>query len=785
MAKSAEDKFVRGKDLTTVGSEVKSKLSLKQDNIADLQTIRSGAALGATALQYTPVGEIDPSITPADYATREELNLCATKAEVNQLGQEFSELKGPFSLPFITGQYISIPAEGSAIGNPTTSAAYNYARINVTPGDTATIRGAGGNGPRLWAFVDATEKVLSRAEAGVDTRNNPAVLTIPANAAELIVNVNNSAVYSATYETQSNLQKEFAERDEKIVLVGQEISGLNVDVNSFRIDGPVGSSYNNVYDGRIPVGSVIVNKSGYNIGLWLVGASNYVSIKNNRSYVLTTTPGVKIQLLGHPIDDSGYISIIGRNDTKLAMIRPVESLLNQGKNLFNPNAEDIVIGATLTTGGGTSPNDSYNVSGWIRVKENTTYVFSRGGVASNVRSLCVYNADKIVIDALTSDNVNSITTTDGCCFLRFFVAKNVFASYQLEEAETPTAYSPFEEKIKPSLLPTIVPNIGAMNAIQMSGTLANGQSLSTPICIYKNIMLSAKVTGTIASVLMGLGINGYYGRWIEVTQTQIILYDRNGQHSSPRTHGLTLGEFTTIELSKDDNTGNFKARIINDYGALYEWDMQNIGLAGGNPAIVNNGTQSIQAKFVIFPRDLSAKIWGFGDSYFSFQDSARWTYYAINWGYDKWLLNALGGEASPAAYTNFETLFATGARPEYILWCMGMNDGADTTTPNANWLTAVQNLIQTCEENGITPILATIPSIPSKSHAQKNNWVRNSGKRYVDFAAYVEASNNNYWRGWGTADALLSSDETHPTQAGAKTLWQAVLNDFPEIATNY
>lgn len=90
MAKSAEDKFVRGKDLTTVGSEVKSKLSLKQDNIADLQTIRSGAALGATALQYTPVGEIDPSITPADYATREELNLCATKAEVNQLGQELN-----------------------------------------------------------------------------------------------------------------------------------------------------------------------------------------------------------------------------------------------------------------------------------------------------------------------------------------------------------------------------------------------------------------------------------------------------------------------------------------------------------------------------------------------------------------------------------------------------------------------------------------------------------------------------------------------------------------------
>lgn len=92
-------------------------ISGKQDVISDLSTIRSGAAAGATAyqkpsggipksdlssgvqgsldladsaIQARPQGEITPVITPADYATREELG--ELEAEVDALNNEITGL---------------------------------------------------------------------------------------------------------------------------------------------------------------------------------------------------------------------------------------------------------------------------------------------------------------------------------------------------------------------------------------------------------------------------------------------------------------------------------------------------------------------------------------------------------------------------------------------------------------------------------------------------------------------------------------------------------------------
>lgn len=573
--------------------------------------------------------------------------------------------------------------------------------------------------------------------------------------------------------------------DAAVSQLGQKVDKIgdieNIDTRSLNIVGPK-SAYVTIYEGYIPTGAVIENKTNGNVGIWYEGAANYTSISKNRA-VCIQTPVVKIQNLSTAMTADHWVRVIGLLEGDFASIRPVESLLVSSKNIFNPYAEDVSLNSVLGDGGNTGPNSSYHTSGHIRVKEGETYSFSINGAAQNVRILCFLDANNVALSSM--EKINSFTAPAGCKTIRFSIAKGSFYSVQLEAASSPTGYVPFSEKIKEALLPSIVVTGAQMNAIRLSRVLAQNGELTTPINIYKGILLSAKITGTIESVLMGLGINGYYGRWIEVTQTQVILWKQSGQAKAPQTHGITLGAFTTIELSKDDNTGNFKFRLINDYGDLFEWDMTNIGLAGGNPKFKNAGTQSIGVQFTVFPRDLSAKVWGFGDSYFSFQDPARWVYYAISWGYDKWLINALGGEASAAGLTNLQTLINTGARPEYVLWCYGMNDGADTTVPDATWLANTQEMIQLCENNQITPILATIPTIPSKSHAQKNAWVRASGYRYVDFAEYVEANGSDYWRGWGTDDQLLGSDETHPTQKGAKVLWQAVLNYFPEIATNY
>lgn len=71
-----------------INSEVSESLEGKQGVIADLETIRSGAASGSTAIQPTQIedvvrhvdtGALEPLLDPSDYATTDQLN---------QLGQE-------------------------------------------------------------------------------------------------------------------------------------------------------------------------------------------------------------------------------------------------------------------------------------------------------------------------------------------------------------------------------------------------------------------------------------------------------------------------------------------------------------------------------------------------------------------------------------------------------------------------------------------------------------------------------------------------------------------------
>ena len=57
----------------------------------------------------------------------------------------------------------------------------------------------------------------------------------------------------------------------------------------------------------------------------------------------------------------------------------------------------------------------------------------------------------------------------------------------------------------------------------------------------------------------------------------------------------------------------------------------------------------------------------------------------------------------------------------------------------------------------------------------KNNYVRNSGYRYVDLSKAVNTTGTNWYSG------MLSSDNIHPTSLGAKTLCYQVLASVPEI----
>ncbi|MEE0928080.1 MAG: hypothetical protein UIG59_02710, partial [Acutalibacteraceae bacterium] len=82
-----------------------------------------------------------------------------------------------------------------------------------------------------------------------------------------------------------------------------------------------------------------------------------------------------------------------------------------------------------------------------------------------------------------------------------------------------------------------------------------------------------------------------------------------------------------------------------------------------------------------------------------------------------------------------------------------------------------------CEEKGITPILSTIPNTPTVNNFFKNEWVKASGYRYVDFAAGVNATEKG--SPWGAG--MLSGDNVHPAKPGAKALYDQLKKDLSDI----
>ena len=115
--------------------------------------------------------------------------------------------------------------------------------------------------------------------------------------------------------------------------------------------------------------------------------------------------------------------------------------------------------------------------------------------------------------------------------------------------------------------------------------------------------------------------------------------------------------------------------------------------------------------------------------------------------------------------------------PKYVVWCMGMNDGDRDGAINADYKKATDEMLAICKEKGITPILCTIPNTPTVINIHKNEWVKSSGYRYIDFAVAVDAEEiNSSW-----TKGMISGDNVHPAPTGAEALYKQFIKDFPEI----
>ncbi len=296
-------------------------------------------------------------------------------------------------------------------------------------------------------------------------------------------------------------------------------------------------------------------------------------------------------------------------------------------------------------------------------------------------------------------------------------------------------------------------------------------------CVKKNKIL--RFSGTIDymdTLIFRHGNNVYGSGYVVINSTSIEVYNYTTSATLNLSveHGLNL--IGNVDITMYANNSDILSITVTSSDGTYTIPECLWSVCRGmiEMEVVNSRLSNVSLTWNC--DDLSKGIWIFGDSYLGIAGASRWPYHILSFGYDNAMYSGYPGGKSRALYKDWKTLITYGA-PKYAVWCLGMNDGDSSTCVNESWKACVESFIADCEAEGVTPILATIPNTPTVNNSFKNEYIKNSGYRYIDFASAVGATDvGSEW-----FDGMLSSDKVHPLSLGAKALAEQILVDFPEI----
>lgn len=309
-------------------------------------------------------------------------------------------------------------------------------------------------------------------------------------------------------------------------------------------------------------------------------------------------------------------------------------------------------------------------------------------------------------------------------------------------------------------------------------SLADGESLILPStnCKKNNTYSFLAKINTLDTILIGQGFETYSGAWAEINGTKLIVHNYAQSDSTVEyEHGLTIESYIYVEIFA--NMG--KADIV-IYSNKNTFKQTNVTWGACKGTIFAKSVSSAleDCVFTWSSPDFRKSVWLFGDSYIGLNNPARWATVLRNEGFaDNIFMNGYAGETSSASITSLTTALENYGQPQEIIWCLGMNDGADSSdAPSTNYSEGITQLEELCNQYGIELVLTTIPSVPNHSNEKKNEYVRNSGYKYIDFAKAVGAQADGTWY-----TDMLSTDDVHPTEVGAKALYHRAIADCPEL----
>ena len=278
-------------------------------------------------------------------------------------------------------------------------------------------------------------------------------------------------------------------------------------------------------------------------------------------------------------------------------------------------------------------------------------------------------------------------------------------------------------------------------------------------------------------IRIGKGIEGeVWGEYLSIESDRLYVYDAQNQK--------VVIEYPCKMEFKDYLAVNIKSDLNGD--AKIEIRTNGDSFVETVPWVATNGTifaeclgDSIIHDCILsyYCNGWNKDIWMYGDSYFDMTRDDRWTSYVLKDGNEQVMLTARSGKGSRESLDNLKKQLQFGT-PSEIIWCMGMNDGDENGKINSEYLECLQEVEKICEANDIELVLATIPTCPYWLNDYKNEYVKNSGYRYIDFALAVGAYDNKEWY-----DNMLENtkDRIHPTVEGAKSLYEIAITSAPEI----
>ena len=487
-------------------------------------------------------------------------------------------------------------------------------------------------------------------------------------------------------------------------------------------------------------------------------ANGVTVMKFNRNYLVNVNNPVKVVT----------VDTVGRVESA-----NISGMVKGSGNTMSAN----LMGEAELVAEGKYPNIRAD-DGRIRFYDNAdldTYrirVHSKYVTFTNARFVLLTEDDGVSTIGSLLSNQTAVTITDDDAYYIYFTINN-------------NTYSPDNFVVKFRMDNYILPTNWVTadrkyNATSVTDTLANGDSikLDNVKCAIKDgyaVTAQCQITDFYK---LRLGFNNpsnVVSNYIDVFANTITIKNSTTD-AVTFNHGLTIADDISIKFVINNSIATI---TLTSKGVSYvktiEWVQ--INATAPYPILISDGTVATKAKLSVDLPACERKLWFFGDSYVGYTNPARWCYYMVQDGLaDNMLVSgSAGGSSGSAAYTlNSLSSFGT---PQYAIMATGMNDGGDgESTPSNTWATQRDNFLNYCGANGITPIFGTIPTVPTVNNEQKNDWIRNSGYRYIDFAKAVGANSSGVWY-----TGMLSSDGVHPSELGAKALYNQVLVDLPEI----